>query len=252
MMYTEILQRIPSETYGETRRLLACSLFKRTTYPLLQVCNLMGIKQHRAYAALQNLHSVLDIPPPSLTHERNIKVFHSSFSDFLFDTNRSRNFGIGQAELIEAVGGYWHAYFRILQQAVGHGEPNIFAPFTNLRSVDHWKGISLVWQSVIPEEDKQMRLRLLDEAQNCWTSSFTKLQSVDSSTMGLAGTPNFPVCISISDLLEILGQMYFNKLDEYMPQSNNSVPFDFLDSLRNLCDVCHECMVQWANTQIDS
>lgn len=245
MMYTEILQRISSETYEDTRRLLAYCFFKQPNYSLVQICNLMGIERHIAYVALQNLHSVLNIPPPDLAYQYNVRAFHRSFADFLLDTKRSQNFGIGPAHLTKVTEEYWHAYFRILQQAVRHGEQALIISFVHQCSTDYRKGassISLVWQSGSPEKDKGLRLSLLEEAQNCWASTLTTMRPIGSS-VGLAGPCNLFVCAPISNLLETLKQMDFSRLDRYMPQTGSSVPTDFLDSLGNLCRVRRRFMV---------
>ncbi|KAF9449816.1 hypothetical protein P691DRAFT_758714 [Macrolepiota fuliginosa MF-IS2] len=224
VMYTEILHRVSPVALEDTKRLLAAAFFKQPDYPLLRVCNVIGMERHSTYAALQDLHSVLDIPPPDLASQRNVVTFHHSFLGFLLNTDRSKDLGIEQARLTKAVGEYWHGYFRILQEAVSDGV----------------SGITLAWQDGSPEENGNLRLSLLEEAQNCWTLSLTKIQSPRSGYFGLAGVPNFPFYGPISLLLDTLRQVDFSKLPEYFPQRRRSMPFDFFDSLRHLCKLFPE------------
>ncbi|KAJ3563875.1 hypothetical protein NP233_g8660 [Leucocoprinus birnbaumii] len=52
-------------------------------------CDWLGLAPNLLYGALRQLHAVLNIPTPHHAHDRPIKVYHKSFSDFLLDSQRS-------------------------------------------------------------------------------------------------------------------------------------------------------------------
>lgn len=52
---------------------------------------LLGLDQGHVHLCLSELHSILDIPPPT-AHNKPIRIFHASLSDFLVDKLRSRDY----------------------------------------------------------------------------------------------------------------------------------------------------------------
>ncbi|KAF9442672.1 hypothetical protein P691DRAFT_796521 [Macrolepiota fuliginosa MF-IS2] len=102
LLYTTILSDIPVDTLFTTKMILGhCLLGKvlgdessitpRELY-LSEICNLLGLEQHAAYASLRKLHSVLRLPTPKEAERQNIEFLHASFSDFLQDQNRSQSY----------------------------------------------------------------------------------------------------------------------------------------------------------------
>lgn len=61
-------------------------------YTLVLVSNILGLRKNEVYGALDKLHSVLFIPSQDEAHKKHISVLHSSFSDFLRDEKRAREF----------------------------------------------------------------------------------------------------------------------------------------------------------------
>jgi hypothetical protein len=63
----------------------------------LTLANFLDLNQPTFYRSLLRLHSVLNIPSAAQAHDRPIRVYHASFSDFLKDTSRSGPFSTIEA-----------------------------------------------------------------------------------------------------------------------------------------------------------
>ncbi|KAJ3564218.1 hypothetical protein NP233_g8438 [Leucocoprinus birnbaumii] len=102
LIYLQILRDVPSEIFPSTRRILMHAAFRFSyathvipEYPPLSAqaaCNLLQFNQSTFYGALRHLHSVLEVPPPEEAAEKPLKFYHTSFHDFLLDSNRSGSF----------------------------------------------------------------------------------------------------------------------------------------------------------------
>ncbi|KAF9449839.1 hypothetical protein P691DRAFT_850165 [Macrolepiota fuliginosa MF-IS2] len=118
-LYVRILKAMSRPTYAQvTKRILGCcDLLPRNTFhptTFMLSCNFLGIEQHAAYAALQKLHSVLDIPSQNEAATREIRVLHASFTDFLRNHKGSREYHVGRPESGADI---VRSSFRILQEA---------------------------------------------------------------------------------------------------------------------------------------
>ncbi|KAF5348800.1 hypothetical protein D9756_009783 [Leucocoprinus leucothites] len=120
MLYTQILELIPFDSYSTTKRIVGFLLLERgygawtpKSTSFWALCNVLGIQQHVAYGSLHRLHSVLYIPRPETAFSSSIRIFHASFSDFLEDPLASGKFCIREEETFSDL---WQCQLRILQQ----------------------------------------------------------------------------------------------------------------------------------------
>ncbi len=81
---------------------------------LVEVCNILGLQQNEAYAALRKLQSVLMCPSPKAAQSTGIKFFHASFPDFLLDQSRSNEYRI---DLDQEFTNIWRRYTTIIGES---------------------------------------------------------------------------------------------------------------------------------------
>lgn len=122
VLYTKIVSDIPLDSLPTAKTILAFYLLGDITTGsqtwgngsanLLLVCNILGIKQHTAYAALRKLHSVLDTPAAKDAHDKAVVFLHASFPDFLTDRSRSKSYYIDLNQELEKI---WRCHVRILK-----------------------------------------------------------------------------------------------------------------------------------------
>ncbi len=133
LLYTQIMSGIPEEVLSTTNLLLGFFLLNfdlPNDYPnraLLQVSNILGLGQHETYTALEKLHSVLDCPPSQRAVFRPVQFLHTSFSDFLLDSSRSRTYSFDlNAEATQL----WQRCTEILRQYTIHHSMSFLSPST--------------------------------------------------------------------------------------------------------------------------
>lgn len=87
MLYERVLSRIPARSFPNTQKLLLLSGLipngSDNCPPLRFACNWLGMTRQSAYAALDQLHSLLKIPSPTQAASQPIQVHHKSFRDYL-------------------------------------------------------------------------------------------------------------------------------------------------------------------------
>lgn len=118
-LYLQVLRAVPPPTYTQvTKRILGCAdLLPRNTFQptsFMLSCNFLGVKQGDAYASLQRLHSVLEVPSHAEAATQEIKFLHSSFTDFLRNRSASNEFYVGR---LDTGADIVRSSFRILQEA---------------------------------------------------------------------------------------------------------------------------------------
>ncbi|KAF9449810.1 hypothetical protein P691DRAFT_774397 [Macrolepiota fuliginosa MF-IS2] len=117
-LYMRILQQINPTILPLTKCLLGYYLWAYNWRPgahsslLIVACNILNLKQDRAYSALRKLHTVLRIPHPADADEKRLKFLHKSFVDYL---RGSHQFSIGAADIMV---GPWLCGIRVLGEAV--------------------------------------------------------------------------------------------------------------------------------------
>lgn len=162
-------------------------------YSLYAASNILGIPQHTVYSALSHLHSVLDIPSPSIAHTRSIQFLHSSFSNYLKDGQRSGNLVIDFTSVNTYI---WKRYSQIIEQALNNQNPVITMtwplPKTSSRG-----------------DTKAFSLGLLYEAQFHWAHFLIPdCPCADFSSSGPSGT----ISLGARERLDALETVRFDKL----------------------------------------
>ncbi|KAF9452222.1 hypothetical protein P691DRAFT_805101 [Macrolepiota fuliginosa MF-IS2] len=106
LLYRQILSGVPVDILPITMQILGLFLFysrPRFTFDHARLsahagAEFLGINQATFCRSLQNLHSVVYVPPVEIFNTAPLRVYHASFSDFLSDPNRSGKFYLdGQA-----------------------------------------------------------------------------------------------------------------------------------------------------------
>ncbi|KXN91591.1 Serine/threonine-protein kinase HT1 [Leucoagaricus sp. SymC.cos] len=92
-LYITMLKGVPNEHLSNLMNILC--LRASYTGGNLSACleaNILHLDQSSFYAALDEMHSILRIPPPDQATEKGMIFYHSSFLDFLKDPERSGKF----------------------------------------------------------------------------------------------------------------------------------------------------------------
>ncbi|KAF5344570.1 hypothetical protein D9756_011460 [Leucocoprinus leucothites] len=93
-LYHQILSNIPDRDLPTTMRIVGMLILYPTQHGLSAQnhANFLELDQATFYRSLQHLHSVLDIPPAHKASSELIRIYHTSFSDFLLSPWRSGRF----------------------------------------------------------------------------------------------------------------------------------------------------------------
>lgn len=113
LLYTQIMSDVPEEILSTTKLLLRFFLLPNSlgACPLAASSNILALEQHETYAALRNLHSVLDCPTPQNAGVQKVRFFHTSFADFLLDPSRSHIYFIDTKEEMSKI---WQCCTKLL------------------------------------------------------------------------------------------------------------------------------------------
>ncbi|KXN80792.1 hypothetical protein AN958_07272 [Leucoagaricus sp. SymC.cos] len=109
--YTCICDNISEAQFSTTWRILAHLIYMPGGYgdvfspenSAQGLCNFLHIDQSTFYGSLRKLHSVINIPEPEDAGKSPLRFFHTSFRDFLTDSNRSGRYHIGETKAITEV-----------------------------------------------------------------------------------------------------------------------------------------------------
>ncbi|KXN89317.1 hypothetical protein AN958_05815 [Leucoagaricus sp. SymC.cos] len=109
--YTRICDNISEAQFSTTWRVLAHLIYMPGGYgdvfspenSAQGLCNFLHIDQSTFYGSLRKLHSVINIPEPEDAGKSPLRFFHTSFRDFLTDSNRSGRYHIGETKAITEV-----------------------------------------------------------------------------------------------------------------------------------------------------
>lgn len=138
-LYARILSDIPKSTLPTSMRILGHLLIESewdqariakigfttsVSIPsgrrcLLFKANLLGLRQHAMYGALQKLHSVVRVPSQGEASYQDIRLLHASFGDYLRDPRRSQRFAV---DLDGAWVDAWSCRLRVQKQAMAAGK----------------------------------------------------------------------------------------------------------------------------------
>ncbi|KAJ3553474.1 hypothetical protein NP233_g12635 [Leucocoprinus birnbaumii] len=91
VLYTQVLSRIHHSVLPNTLKVLGLV----SSYPHLpasSLANLLHLSQAQFYAALHKLYAVVSVPQRDRASLDHLQFYHSSFSDFLRDASRSKDY----------------------------------------------------------------------------------------------------------------------------------------------------------------
>ncbi|KAF7761309.1 hypothetical protein Agabi119p4_10718 [Agaricus bisporus var. burnettii] len=105
-LYHQILSSIPSTVWPTTKQLLGMAIYGRKIllpkfFTLRGMSILLGITRSTVYACLDKSRSTLKISDWKVAHKKPLTFLHASFSDYLKDSKRSRDFYVGSEEDVE-------------------------------------------------------------------------------------------------------------------------------------------------------
>ncbi|KAJ3569212.1 hypothetical protein NP233_g5210 [Leucocoprinus birnbaumii] len=199
--YQQIMIRVPQSILPVAKQILAFYILSRSHMKQLmgrvgggyfervgEVGSFLGIDRDTFYSALQNLHSVIDVPPAELALEKPIEFFHKSFPDFLQDASRSKVFALdmNRARYDIAVRTLdWHNHFISVNCQLEECALSSYA--------EHKLGDTRWIRYEISDEAEPSISRLKDFARlNCWHLCNTVL--FDSSDPIVAELAQFNFC----------------------------------------------------------
>ncbi|XP_006460559.1 hypothetical protein AGABI2DRAFT_220620 [Agaricus bisporus var. bisporus H97] len=102
LLYSRILQDIPSDVFETTRKLLAYMCYQNTldAKHILDsaqaLCNFLRLDQRTFYKAVRGLYSAMSVPEPGDAAVTQLQFYHASFQDFLLDPHRSGGFVVSE------------------------------------------------------------------------------------------------------------------------------------------------------------
>ncbi|KAF9443539.1 hypothetical protein P691DRAFT_808813, partial [Macrolepiota fuliginosa MF-IS2] len=93
LIYHSILCGIPPNHLPIAMRILRfLNLYHRGLRTADDQAKFLGLDQATFRGSIQNLHSVVHVPPVNECNTTSVRIYHHSFSDFLEDPNRSGKF----------------------------------------------------------------------------------------------------------------------------------------------------------------
>ncbi|XP_006456995.1 hypothetical protein AGABI2DRAFT_122869 [Agaricus bisporus var. bisporus H97] len=121
-LYHQILSSIPSTMWPTTKQLLGVAIYGGHLLPfnlknyrqnfltIRGMSILFGMTQSTIYASLDKSRSTLKISDWKVAHKKPLTFLHASFSDYLKDSKRSRDFYVGSEEDVKE-----EVYLRLLE-----------------------------------------------------------------------------------------------------------------------------------------
>ncbi|KAF9443318.1 hypothetical protein P691DRAFT_778954, partial [Macrolepiota fuliginosa MF-IS2] len=96
-LYRQVLSDIPADILSTTMRILGLVIIDRHGLDSANdQARFLGLDQVTFRRALQNLHSVVYVPPDEESNTTPLHIYHASFSDFLDDVGRSDKFHLSR------------------------------------------------------------------------------------------------------------------------------------------------------------
>ncbi|EKM76688.1 hypothetical protein AGABI1DRAFT_130983 [Agaricus bisporus var. burnettii JB137-S8] len=162
-LYAQILSNVPAKVIEHTRKLIL-SLASNWDFALqrgtfVELCNWLGMTPDEAYAAVNQLQSLLRTPKRDQAHLEKLEPFHKSFIDYVSDSSRSNFFTDmnHEAQQLET-----ECAFRVLNEApdgIDFGDVDYEFFFGTLRrGPGTGDKISLTWP--VDGRGKNMQLNL--------------------------------------------------------------------------------------------
>ncbi|KAF9443678.1 hypothetical protein P691DRAFT_679077, partial [Macrolepiota fuliginosa MF-IS2] len=96
-LYRQVLSDVPADILSTTMRILGLVIVDRHGLDSADdQARFLGLDQVTFCKALQNLHSVVYVPPIEESNTTPLHIYHASFSDFLDDIKRSGEFHLNR------------------------------------------------------------------------------------------------------------------------------------------------------------
>ncbi|KAJ3560377.1 hypothetical protein NP233_g10878 [Leucocoprinus birnbaumii] len=100
VLYHQVLSKVPSKHLPNTMRILGISiLYSGHQLNVDEHALFLVMARDSFYQYLSSLHSVINIPHPNNARITPIRIYHASFSDFLRDPVRSREFRLNEGAI---------------------------------------------------------------------------------------------------------------------------------------------------------
>ncbi|KAF9443044.1 hypothetical protein P691DRAFT_434698 [Macrolepiota fuliginosa MF-IS2] len=98
-LYHRILSDVPNNILAITMRILGFFIFHHDdNFSINDDAKFLNIDLITFRRSLQNLHSVIYVPPVEESNKSPLHIYHAAFSDFLRDPNRSRKFCLNKRD----------------------------------------------------------------------------------------------------------------------------------------------------------
>ncbi|KAF9443316.1 hypothetical protein P691DRAFT_764392 [Macrolepiota fuliginosa MF-IS2] len=95
--YRQVLSGVPANILSTTMRILGLVIINhRDLNSANSQAKFLGLDQVAFRRALENLHSVVYVPPVEESNTTPLRIYHASFSDFLDDVGRSGEFHLNR------------------------------------------------------------------------------------------------------------------------------------------------------------
>ncbi|KXN83270.1 Vegetative incompatibility protein HET-E-1 [Leucoagaricus sp. SymC.cos] len=192
-LYGRILDNVPSQILPSTKLLLGFCLVRGefvgledSTFQLS--CNVLGLPHHVAWAALNRLHSVVQVPIPHFADASGFSFYHASFGDFLRDEWRSGKYAVDLDGVRRHV---LERCFQILQDIDGEGATNPSA-----------FNVSLGWPRIDRESNTRLKGKLIQKA---WAN-------LVSQVLFTCSLQNSPVVPDVEDMLRKFKGFDFSRI----------------------------------------
>ncbi|KAF9445970.1 hypothetical protein P691DRAFT_734101 [Macrolepiota fuliginosa MF-IS2] len=173
-LYSPIMSEIPVTELPAIRSLLGFCMSHslvpaHESVPFQLACNILNIKRHIAYSALQSLRSsILSLPPPSNAHNVRLQFVHGSFPDYLRNPQRSSPHTISMDYTLAEL---WRCHTRIVSQWLPsrcESCPELKGrPFT--KRILATDGIKIFWAPEIQSQTaRELKEKMFEKASSCW------------------------------------------------------------------------------------
>lgn len=231
-MYREILSNVSEEHRSVVKRILGLyclprgfGSWRQDTTTFWALCNILGITWQDGDGCLSGLHSLLDIPTIEDAAFQPIRLFHSSFTEYLTSSNCPADFHIDMKEVVSEL---WQCHFRVMQNAQVPGI-FVFISAWNFsfhlaligRSTIQLSNIPLSW-ALSPEQDQNLRRKMWENARRLFFHYILPCDPLLGCPFGLHPS-------NVEDLSGILREVRFDNLvDGY---AFPDLPFKFLEFL---------------------
>ncbi|KAJ3556816.1 hypothetical protein NP233_g11896 [Leucocoprinus birnbaumii] len=98
-LYRRVLDDVPINLLPIAMKIFSTIQYTGLTYTR-DLASFLLLTEGQLYQALRQLHAVIYVPPTNEATSQQLRFFHASFSDFLFDPIRSGKFHLSQGTMV--------------------------------------------------------------------------------------------------------------------------------------------------------